>query len=64
MISLYRMRFDDISFNPYPAKIIYLKFKPLEVVSRYSDPQPQVVEKYNIGSVLDQMSRFLGFYIP
>ena len=30
----------------YPAKLIYLNFQPLEVVSRYRDPQPQVVENY------------------
>ena len=29
--------------NPYPAKLIYLKFQLLEVVSRYRDPQPQVI---------------------
>ena len=33
--------------NPYPAKIIYLNFQPLEVVSRYRNPQPQVVENYS-----------------
>ena len=32
--------------NPYPAKVIYLNFQPLEVVDRYRDPQPQVVENY------------------
>ena len=32
--------------NPFPAKVIYLKFKPVEVVSRYRDTQPQVVENY------------------
>ena len=31
--------------KPCPAKLIYLNFQPLEVVSRYRDPQPQVVEK-------------------
>ena len=30
--------------NPYSAKVIYLNFQPLEVVSRCRDPQPQVVE--------------------
>ena len=30
----------------YPVKLIYLNFQPLEVVSRYRDPQPQVVENY------------------
>ena len=33
--------------NPYPAKYIYLNFQPLEVVSRYRDPQPQVIENYS-----------------
>ena len=33
--------------NSYPAKLIYLNFHPLEVVSRYRDPQPQVVENYS-----------------
>ena len=30
--------------NPYPAKLIYLNFNPLEVVSRYRDPQLQMVK--------------------
>ena len=31
--------------NPYSAKlIIYLNFQSLEVVDRYRDPQPQVLE--------------------
>ena len=34
-------------FNPYPAKLVYLNFQPLEVVSRYRDPQPQVVKNYS-----------------
>ena len=33
--------------NPYPAKLIYLNFQPLEVVSRWRDTQPQVVENYS-----------------
>ena len=33
--------------NPCPAKLIYLDFQPLEVVSCYRDPQPQVVENYS-----------------
>ena len=32
--------------NLYPANFTYLNFQPLEVVSRYRDPQPQVVENY------------------
>ena len=35
------------NINPYPAKLINLNFQPLEVVSRYRDPQPQVVENYS-----------------
>ena len=27
-----------------PVKLIYLDFQPPEVVSRYRDPQPQVIE--------------------
>ena len=30
-----------------PAKLIYLNFKPLEVVDRGSETQPQVVENYS-----------------
>ena len=30
----------------YPAKPNHLNFQPLEVVSRYRDPQPQVFENY------------------
>ena len=33
--------------DPYPAKLIYLNFQPLEVVSRHREPQPQVVENYS-----------------
>ena len=33
--------------DDYPVKLIYLNFQPLEVVSRYRDPQPQVVENYS-----------------
>ena len=35
------------NINPYTAKLVYLNFQPLEVVSRYRDPQPQVVENYS-----------------
>ena len=31
-------------FNPYPAKLNNYIFNPLKVVSRYSDPQLQVVK--------------------
>ena len=33
--------------NPYSAKINNLNFQPLEVVSRYRDPQLQVAENYS-----------------
>ena len=33
--------------NPYSAKLIYFNFLSLEVVSRYRDPQPQVIECYS-----------------
>ena len=33
--------------NPYPAEWNYLNFQPFEVVPRYRDPQPQVVENYS-----------------
>ena len=32
--------------KPYLAKLIYLNLQPLEVVSRYRDPQPEMVENY------------------
>ena len=35
------------SVNPYPAKLIYLNFQPLEVVHRYRNPQLQVAENYS-----------------
>ena len=35
------------SIDPFPAKVIYLNFQPLEVVSRYRDPQLQVAENYS-----------------
>ena len=34
------------TITPYPEKLIDLNFHPLEVVSRYRDPQFQVGEKY------------------
>ena len=33
--------------DPYHAKLINLNFHPLEVVSRYRDPQLQVAENYS-----------------
>ena len=35
---------DNKDGNPYPVKLIYFKFQPLEVVSRFRDSQPQVVK--------------------
>ena len=34
----------------YPAKLIYLNFQPLEVVSRYRDSQVQVGENDSFGN--------------
>ena len=45
MITFKKHTFDTL--NPYPANLIYFNFQPLEVVSRYRDPQPQVVENYS-----------------
>ena len=41
------MNDNELDINPYPAKLIYLNFQPIEVVSRYRDPQPQVVENWS-----------------
>ena len=35
-----------IAFYLYPAKLIYLNFHPLKVVSRYRYPQLQMGENY------------------
>ena len=40
--------------NSYYVKLIYLNFQPPEVVSRYRDPQPQVVENYSYLFILRQ----------
>ena len=37
----------QIPVNPYPAKVIYLNLHQLEVVFRFRDPQPQVIENYS-----------------
>ena len=34
-------------YYPYTAKLVYLNFHTLEVVSRYRDPQPQAAENYS-----------------
>ena len=44
--------------NPYP-KIIYLNFQPIEVVSRYCDPQPQLVENYSYSITIVVISRIM-----
>ena len=36
-----------ITVNPYTVKLFYLTFQPIEVVSRYRDPQPPMVENYS-----------------
>ena len=36
----------NIIINPAPAKLIYLSFHPLEVVSSYRDPQHEVAENH------------------
>ena len=43
-------------FNLYLAKLMYLNFQPLEVVSRHRDPQHQLVENY---SYLFNLSTYL-----
>ena len=40
-------RSSSASFNPLTAKLINLNFHPLEVVSRWRDPQLQVSENYS-----------------
>ena len=48
MISVYDLLYNVLNvLNPYPAKLIYLNFHPLEIVSRYRDPQLQVAENYS-----------------
>ena len=37
----------EVSFNPQIAKLNNLNFHPLEVVSRYRDPQLQVGDNYS-----------------
>ena len=41
--------------------VIYLNFHPLEVVSRYRDPQLQVAEKFAYLFILDQTYANLDF---
>ena len=36
-----------VNINPCPAELNNLYFHPLEVVSRYHDPQPQVGKNYS-----------------
>ena len=44
---IYTKYFSAVRANPYSAKLIYYNFQPLEVVSRYRDPQLQVGENYS-----------------
>ena len=43
-----------VTLNHYPTKLIHLNFQPLEVVSRYRDPQLRVAENlsylFNLGT--------------
>ena len=41
--------------NLYLDRLIYLNFQLLEIVSRYRDPQPEVVENYYICLILAQI---------
>ena len=44
---LHRKLYDLYQFNPFTAKLFNLNFLPLEVVSRWRDPQLQVSENYS-----------------
>ena len=46
MSDLVTYKITPVNINPCPAKVIYLNFHPLEVASRYRDPQLQVGENY------------------
>ena len=48
---LLRRPYVKSTFNPYPVYL--LQFQPLEVVSRYRDPQPQVAENYSYFFMFD-----------
>ena len=54
--------------NPFPAELIYLNFQPLEVVSRYRDPQPQAVENnpylFNLRPSIYKFWRLNSHFIP
>ena len=41
------MIYSFMPFKPYHAKLIYLNFRPLKVVSRYLDLQLQVAENHS-----------------
>ena len=55
-------------FNPYPAKLIYLNFHPLEVVSHYREPQLEVDGNYshlfNLSSNIRNSSCLDTHFIP
>ena len=46
LIHFFTFKLIHFTFNPFPAKFIYLNFHPVEVVSRYRNPQLQVGENY------------------
>ena len=48
------------NLNPYPTKLIDLNLQQLEVVSRFHDPQPQVIE--NICLIWAQILANLDVY--
>ena len=54
--------------HPYSPKLIYLNFQPLEVVSRYRDPQLQVAENYsylfNLSTNICKLSCLDTHFIP
>ena len=47
--------------SPYPAKLIYLNFQPLEVVSRYRDQNLKWLKIIHICSIWDQA--FINMYV-
>ena len=50
------------AINPFPAKLFYSNFHPLEVVSRYRDTQLQVAENYSY--LFNLSSDIYKYYIP
>ena len=50
------------AFNPVTAKLFILNFHPLEVVSRWRDPQLQVSENYSDLTKYDKIF-FMSLFI-